>query len=353
MRVQRIVTPLAVVFFSVSFAVAQVISIEKRDDKTVTCTHTGRMINVNYCGVHPWDTYVFIGSLSSITPIADEEKEIQIVPEEIFSGDPPNPVVVRTQQAWCLPKLDVGDRWLFFLRADGSQPVLLDYSGNDSRPVASAQEQIETLRRLQTIGDNAMLRGRVVRRRPADQQEAVPDAQVVAQRTSDGVQFSATAGADGSYEFQPIPSGHYTMTVDPTGSFHTDETRIDLKSGACIDVTLTRYPHAQLGGHVRNSDGSPAARTPVILVNDDDSWFATGKTDERGDFHFDSLQPGKYVVGINLPGKPEWKASGGAGPHVAPPASSYYPGTPIRSDAKVIRLAEDEKRNDIDFVILK
>ena len=40
--------------------------------------------------------------------------------------------------------------------------------------------------------------------------------------------------------------------------------------------------------------------------------------------------PGKYVVGINLPGAPAWKNVGCAGACVVPPASLYYP-VPTRS----------------------
>ena len=65
-----------------------------------------------------------------------------------------------------------------------------------------------------------------------------------------------------------------------------------------------------------------------------------------------SLRPGKYVVGLNLPGAPKWEYAGQAGADVVPPpASLYYPGVPTRSAASVINLADDDKRNDIDFTI--
>jgi hypothetical protein len=64
---------------------------------------------------------------------------------------------VRTSQGACLPKLAVGDYWLFFLRKWNGSSIVLDYYGNDSRTVADAQEKIETLRRLQNIGDLAKL----------------------------------------------------------------------------------------------------------------------------------------------------------------------------------------------------
>jgi hypothetical protein len=68
----------------------------------------------------------------------------------------------------------------------------------------------------------------------------------------------------------------------------------------------------------------------------------------------ESLSSGKYVIGIGLPGAPDWKPSGCAGTPGAcsvPKASLYYPAMPNRSDALVIDLATDEKRDDIDFTI--
>ena len=91
----------------------------------------------------------------------------------------------------------VGDRWLFFLR--NGKPLVLDYYGNDSRPVADVQERIETLRRLQNIGDLGILRGHVQRGegpRRLIQGEAVANQHVMARRTSDNTQFVAMTDAN-------------------------------------------------------------------------------------------------------------------------------------------------------------
>jgi hypothetical protein len=80
----------------------------------------------------------------------------------------------------------------FFLRKENGKPIVLDYYGNDeSRPVAEAQEKIEMLRRLQNIGDLGILRGHV-QQGPQSliEEEAVPNAHVVARRTSDSTQLS-------------------------------------------------------------------------------------------------------------------------------------------------------------------
>jgi hypothetical protein len=330
---------------------AQITEIRTVGDKTVMCTHSGLTSDLNDCGVQSdWYAYVFVGSISEISSVENDEKELQIVPEEVFYGRPATPLTVLTSQALCLPKLQVGDRWLFFLREKENKPIVLDYYGNDSRPVGNAQEQIETLRRLENIGDFGILRGRVMRGESLEG-EVVPNARVIAQRESDNVRFVSTTGADGRYEFQPLPPGNYRITVDVSGSPQPDDNGIELGRGACWDLTLARSPHAQLSGHVHRPDGSSVPNVVVILKSADDSWFDTTQTDASGRFTFDSLKPGEYVVGINLPGAPALKYAGGGGPNVAPPASLYYNGTSGRSDALIITLAADEKRDGLDFVI--
>jgi hypothetical protein len=225
--------------------------------ETVTCRHTGLGSSLKDCGTRPdWYSYVFLGSIAAITSVKDDENELKIIPEEVFGGKPAPLLTVLTSQAACLPKLTVGDRWLFFLRDEPGKPIVLDYYGNDSLPAASAQQQIETLRRLKAIADSGLLQGTVLRLTSSGG-EAVIGATVIARRLSDGQPYVAKTGTDGRYDFQPLPPDTYKITVEPVGSFRPDDSQVDLPRGSCWDVTLSSSPHAQVSGHVRRSDGSP------------------------------------------------------------------------------------------------
>jgi hypothetical protein len=333
-------------------AAGQIMSFKQVDGKTIQCLHSGLGSDLNDCGTQSeWYPYVFVGTISAATPISNTEKELRIVPDEVFKGEPPNPLIVRTSQGTCFPQLSVGDHWLFFLRK--GPPFVLDYYGNISSPVTDAQPRLETLRRLETIGDNGILRGRV-RQGPFGDGAAIPNAHVIAHRETDEAQFVATTDADGHYEFQPLPPGKYKLSVDPIKSFQADDSSIEVKSRQCWDLTLSRAPHAHLGGHLQRSDGSPVPHVPVLITNDEGSWFTTIMSNEQGYFHMESMSSGKYVIGVNLPGEPTWKPSGCAGTPGAcsvPKTSLYYPNMRNRADALVINLATDEKRDDIDFTI--
>lgn len=349
MRLFRAFTVLAIMLSGFRSALAQIITFKKVGGNTVTCEHTALWSELENCGVPEWYAYAFVGSIASITPTEDDEKELQIVPEEIFHGNPPNPLNVKTSQALCLPKLAVGDRWLFFLKRENSKPIVLDYGGNDSRPVADAQEQINILHGLEKIGNRGMLRGRVSRE-GLSPGESFPAARVIARRSLDGTQFTSTTGTDGHFAFQPLLPGRYRVSVEPIGSSQPDSADVDVRRSECWSVLLLRHPHARLAGHIRRADGSPVPKVNVLMIAG--KWWTTTWADARGYFHFDVLNPGEYVIGINPPSAPAWRSADGSG--VPPPdAPLFYPGVPKRSGALIIKLAEDEKRDDINFVIPK
>jgi hypothetical protein len=168
--------------------------------------------------------------------------------------------------------------------------------------------------------------------------------------------FTATTDAEGRFEFQPLRPGKYKIRVDPVGPFQADDEEWDVKNRSCTDITLGHSSKAEISGHVRYGDGTPVASVSVILLDADESGYNSDKTDSKGYFRFDSQRPGKYKVGIVLPGSTEWNhgSCGGAGCNRNLPSGIlYYPSTTFRDSAFVIDLATDEKRKNLDFTLPK
>jgi hypothetical protein len=237
MRFSRFIAVLLGLVLCLAIAKPQIISPKKVGNKTIMCLHTGLFSDLDDCGVKADSySYVFVGSISSIDPSADGEKRLEIRPEEIFHGDPPAQLTVFTSQGACLPKLIVGGRWLFYLRDEKGQPIVLDYYGNDSLPVGDAEEEIKILRRLETIGNRGLVRGQVLRGDLADG-KPVGDATVVA-RARHHQEYVTNTNANGRYEFPPLPVGTYTISVRPIGSFHPHNTSLDVSAHGCWNLTL-------------------------------------------------------------------------------------------------------------------
>jgi hypothetical protein len=344
MRIFRALVMLALGLACQGFARAQIITADNSGEARPLCMGGG--LSSHDCGTRAhWYSYVFVGSISAITPKENDEKELQIVPEELFLGAPPASLTVSTSGAPCLRELTVGDHWLFYLRKANDSPIVLQY-GSDSVPVEDAVERIDTLRRLKTIGDFAIVRGEVWQGYSFSG-KAVPDAKITARRVSDGRRFLATTDADGKYEFQPLPAGKYELVADPTGSFQADENSVDVVPGACWDVTLSRSAQAEIRGRVTRSDGSPLSDVEVLLIASESEPYHLVETQSDGSFVFERLQPGDFVVGLNFPPRSDDVDAGST----LPPASVFYPGVANRSEARVIRLTTDEKMEDVNFTI--
>jgi hypothetical protein len=249
MRHQRPLTVVAIVFSCLSAGAAQAtaqVEFRKVGNKTITCQRMPPSSNLNECGFRPdwfWDRddYVFVGSISSVNPYGKQEKKLQISLEEVFQGQPSNPLTVVTSQSACQPSLSVGDRWLFFLRKEKGKPVVLDYYSNHSRPVKDVQGQIETLRQLMKIGDFGLVRGSVVQGPNVVERKPIVGAHVVASR-ADKAQFFAFTDAEGHFEFQPLPFGSYELSLDSIDRSYFGKTGIAVGRNTCWDVTLRKAP---------------------------------------------------------------------------------------------------------------
>lgn len=340
---------LMVVLTCAGMSNAQIVMIKRYNGKQIECVHSGLSSDLKDCGVKAWwYTYVFIGRIMSIAPADGGEKTLEIDPVEIFHGDPHGPLTVLTSQVDCLPPLSVGARWLFYLRKKKGKPIVMDYYGNDSLPVAEAKGHIKTLRRLQVIGNRGIVRG-AVRRGEFGDGSAVADATVIARGGADDDRYAASTNKDGRYEFPPLRVGSYTISAESVGGFRPDSAKLNVSRGACWDLTLDRMPHGRISGFVRYSDGTPVKGAEVMLLDLGNSTYETTDLDKTGGFQFDDEEAGKYVVAVRLPGGPVWKYESSSGP--PPKASLYFPDTPFRSEAETIDLRRDEKVGNIDFTI--
>ncbi len=324
------------------------------------------------CGLDkPNNAYVFVGTISSVHPAPEKEKYVEIVPNEVFLGDPGHSITALTSQASCFGHLEAGQQWLFYLRNIDGQ-IILDGNMQESARVGDVGPHLETLRRMKNLVGTGLLRGRVVRELSADNSElfpfssdddnenrkkdanAVPGARITLVRESDKATYKTVSGKNGSYEFPPLPVGGYEVDVDPIGHFHPVGEYADIEEGGCWKLILYNTSYARLSGHVRWSDGKPVGKADVFLIESHGYGFNIKTTDETGHFSFDYWEPGKYVIGARRPGAPELKVDACEGVGCANyfPADIYYFGnTVMRKAARVIRLGVDEKRDDVEIVL--
>jgi hypothetical protein len=349
-----------------TLCMAQQTPTSKTDEQVIECliSYSGPADQFD-CGLDKLNNeYVFVGTISAVHPAPEKEKYVEIVPNEIFMGDPGHSITALTSQGSCFEHLEPGQQWLFYLRnIDGK--IFLDYNMLESAPISEVGSHLKTLRRIKNLVGTGLLRGTVERElftpisdgddgNKNEDANAVPGMHITAVRESDKAAFNTISGKDGSYEFQPLPVGDYEIDVGSIGSFHPVGSFVDIKEGECTTLILHNTSEARISGHVRWPDGKPVVNADVLLVDADGSGVIIRTTNEEGGFSFKEGEPGSYIVGARRPDAPELKfgSCGGAGCADDLPEDIYYFGsTVMRKAALVIKLGVDEKRDDVEIVL--
>ncbi len=193
---------------------AQILEEREHRGKRITCIQSGLRGSTVPCGTDGNYAYVFVGSVLSVTEISDTEKRLQLLSEELFLGDATSPLTVTTSQGACLPEIQAGDKWLFYLRRERESDVLFLSYGGPSGPLAEANEDIEMLRHLAHLTDSGVVKGDVTRRYAWDGEGAMfplVNHIIVAKRKSDGFEYRATTNRSGQSQFEHLPWGSYDL----------------------------------------------------------------------------------------------------------------------------------------------
>jgi hypothetical protein len=339
--------------------------------KKVQCIHGGLgSLGGRSCGIHGY-TRVFTGTVRSVVDVGDTDKQLELIPDEVFVGDQ-SELTATVNQA-CLPEKEpeirAGDRWLFYIRPkrywDGKSPYIMSDGlevsfDTPSKPVTEAEDDIATLRDLVGLTDKGILIGNVVRTGATTDNlnpTAVPNHRVVAKSWPSGTEYIAFTNLNGRFEVE-LPSGSYDVTAATEQGLRDAKPftprdielqkgltahigNADIRRRDCTDVDFSLSVDGRLAGRVTTNDGKPArsVKVAIVPVSPVHPQF-TVDTDEDGHFEVGGRQPGQYLVGVGLLApldSAEWKSR------------VYYPGVRTRRGAKLIELGDGEWRTDIDF----
>ena len=172
-----------------------------------------------------------------------------------------------------------------------------DFAAGDMQVTAVMTDSTATVNFAATIIRTAMVSGMVT-----IDGEAMKDIEVTLTGDHAPDDNSKMTGVDGSYSFDELRKGDYTVTMtNPDGnaySFPTVATPVNLGVGQeqpGISFAGTRLKRASISGQV-HAAGDPVANVTVTLSGD-----ATGEdmTDANGEYNFPGLAIGSYTVTIS------------------------------------------------------
>jgi Carboxypeptidase regulatory-like domain len=186
--------------------------------------------------------------------------------------------------------------------------------------------------------------------------------ELIAENQSEGGDYTATTGVDGSFRIENILPGRYHLYAERTGFLDSGRHRaqpegriLTLAAGQEVkDLHIRLQAAAVVRGRVTDEDGDPMANAEVTIlrqtfISGHSRWEQAGaeRTNDLGEYRIANLSAGNVYVSVNPP--PDFKSlieASGANPnqpHNADKAATsyqttFYPGTTDRSQAAPIQL---------------
>jgi uncharacterized protein (DUF2141 family) len=181
-----------------------------------------------------------------------------------------------------------------------------------------------------------------------------------------GMTLGVATDADGRFVLQNVAAGNYRVSASKLGFVAVEYGQraphelgdvIAIRDGqqiANVDIALPK--HSAVVGHVYDESGDPvegaAVRISQVMFVEGRRQLVTVQgprgrvTNDQGRFRIYGLEPGNYIVSA-LVGQVDLSVQGMADlPGYAP---TYYPGTPIPSNAQLVTVGLASDVTDVDF----
>lgn len=189
--------------------------------------------------------------------------------------------------------------------------------------------------------------------------------ELIAENQSEGGNYTAVTGPDGGFRIENIVPGRYHLFAERTGLLDVDKQRghsdgriLTLTSDQEVkDLHLRLQAAAVVRGRVTDEDGDPLPNAEVTVLRQTfdaghKHWEQAGaeRTNDLGEYRIANLAAGNVYISVSPPpdfktlienaGTTSWDSRANMGDKQAPTTyqTTYYPGTPDRSQAAPVPL---------------
>jgi hypothetical protein len=218
-----------------------------------------------------------------------------------------------------------------------------------TRPAVEGRAIIPQLRAMRNGNQVASVFG-VLRRSnppmlapPDDPDDPLPNIKLKLRSKDD--RFATSTDGNGIYTFYDVHAGQYQFTANlPVRMELTQKTlngplpTFKIPNGACYEYNVDALPTGRIHGSVRGPNGKPLANASVELYRagayEDSRPGLWGFQGPRGDFEFDHVGPGEYILVFNRGNRKDPNS---------PFPRAFYPGAADLSTATPITLKDGQQ----------
>lgn len=252
------------------------------------------------------------------------------------------------------PSAEVGEQYLMYTGEDGSG--YLPWRGcTRSRNAKDAEEDLIFLNGLASAPPTGTVLGDVMVRTGSIASKGEPATGVMVEILGEGEKLTTIADSKGHYSFSGLKPGSYVVNAIQPGfskseSESDDPVDVEARSCAILDLVLRKNWHGNIGGHVIQSDGTPApAGIPLDLIQvegdgrDQEQELLIGSTvhtDDHGEYSFQGVAPGSYKIVLNLYNVPTPQD---------PYLTMYWPGARTEKGASAVEIIGSVASQQRDF----
>ena len=274
--------------------------------------------------------------------------KVHFVVEEAFIGIDGKEVDIESDaNSSCGYWFEQGELYLVY--AYGSQEKGLSTSVcTRTNRMAQAAEDLAFLQNLLPRGSGVRIYGNVSARTTDSAKqfkEGLAKIKVTV-KDSQGLVINTVTDGNGDYEFKGLKPGVYTVEAKLPDYYSQrfPPNKLTIADRGCAEQNFFGIIDGRISGALVDADGNPVKRTNrdqpsvVDLISIDETgnprFSRLESVDEQGRFTFDEVEPGRYLLGINIAYNPSERA---------PYQPTWHPGVADKSQATIIEVGRAAK----------
>lgn len=345
-----------------------------------------QIINACSCGgeANPCSSFeakggvIFTGTVINVVdsnekygkPIEGNARKITIRVDEVFKGSIPSIIETSDDGVRCdnYP-FKLNESYLVYAngileKTSNIIPIgLCSGTGN----IDVKEEDLKFLRMMKNGKMPSILYGRLQKAESANKFTPLPNIRVFLTQEVvikdgkyikpeiEGREFDVLTDINGEYQFENLESGKYMIQAEVGKNLWIPNIREVYFSNApfCQNRSLIVFDNGTISGSIQNNDTTPAKNVELSIQPVDPNtriWNPQTRTDDKGNFVFQGLSVGKYIISTYLQ---NYSLDGARTyPFERFPFSHYfYSNTLQQKEAEILNLEENGKLTEVNFLM--